>query len=581
MQNIYKGGLELLDRYLQKARQGQPVWLPELRDALAGSDAAVPVIFSLQLCSGERMDRCQYLPKWRTAEEREFAREYLNACVFNTLAAASGRELRFFPMEREESVLTLLDGLEWEFAQGGLAKCVTLANRIGRSFGGGGFRFTMDKAENYRPPAPETRVPGTMLAARLRQAAAEAGRACCCGVDVGGTDIKLVAARGERLVCVKEYDWNPAESPRAEGIIDPILLLVRLMRACLAAEGTALFQRLVPALEKDAPPEEIALVVEHAEEALGERINVLDAIGLSFPDVVIHDRIVGGETPKTRGMRNNPALDYEAEFSKLTALKERLDGLCRPQGRVHIINDGAMAAFTAAMELAHSGDAALIEKGVIAHSLGTDLGTGWLTGEGTIPALPLELYDCLLDLGSLPKREFAPHDLRCVCNENSGLPGVRRYMGQAAAFRLAWEQAPELLEGFVTASGDVLSVQDKEPDLRKACLEHLMVLAEAGDARAEQVFISIGANLGQVCREMEFLFRTGLDSRFIFGRFAKRPRCFALLCQGCAETAPGIRLVAADSGMAYTPLMCALSRLPGITVAQFGQAVGSAYYAFL
>ncbi len=571
----------MLQPYLQQARQGRCVWLPELREALAGSADAVPVIFSLRLHSGERVDRCQYLPKWRTAEERAFAREYLNACVFNTLSAFSGSELRFFPMARDEGVLSLLGGLEREFSRGGLSKVVTLSNRIGRSFGGGAFRFAVDTAANYTPPVPPARPSDATLASRLRRAAARTDGKCFCGVDVGGTDIKLAAARGDALVCVKEFDWNPAESPAAEGILAPILLLVRLMRACLAAQGTALFAFLAPALEKDAPLEAIARAVELAERTLGERIDVLAAVGLSFPDVVIHDRIVGGETPKTQGMRNNPALDYEAEFSKITALNERLAALCRPGGRVRVINDGSMAAFTAAMELAHSEDAALIENGVIAHSLGTDLGTGWLTGDGTIPPLPLELYDCLLDLGSLPKRAFDARDLRCVCNENSGLPGVRRYMGQAAAFRLAWELSPTLLEGFVSSSGELLFVQDRAPDLRKPCLEHLMALAEAGDPMAGQVFLRIGANLGQVCREMEFLFQTELDSRFLFGRFAKRRRCFELLCQGCAQTAPGIRLIAADNDMAYTPLMRALSALPDVTVAQFGQAVGSAYYAFM
>lgn len=571
----------MLKNYIQKAKQGQSVWLPDVREALAGSAAAVPVIFSLELCTGERVDRCHYLPRWSTEEEARFAREYLNACVFNTLAAYSGRELRFYLKERDERILQLLAGLEDSFSGAGLAKCIRVANRISRGFGGGGFRFAVDDIENYSPPEKKAGASGGTLTERLKQAAREEGRACCCGMDIGGTDIKLAAAKGEKLVCVKEFDWNPAESPTAEGIIAPVLLLVRLMRACLAADGTELFTRLAPALEKDAPLHEMALAVSSVERQLGDGIDVLDAVGLSFPDVVIHDRIIGGETPKTRGMRNNPDRDYEAEFSKLTALNEQIAALCRAGGRVRIINDGSMAAFTAAMELAHSGDAGLIEKGVIAHSLGTDLGTGWLTGEGTIPPLPLELYDCLLDLGSLPKREFDVRDLRCVCNENSGLPGVRRYMGQAAAFRLAWEQEPALLKDYVKTSGGLVYVRDKDPDLRKPCLESLMEQAEAGNKQAERIFVAIGENLGQVCREMEFLLNTGLDKRFIFGRFVKRPRCFALICQGCRRVAPGIRLVAADSGMAFTPLMRALDGLPDVTVAQFGQAVGSAYYAFV
>lgn len=571
----------MLSKFIQKAKQGQSVWLPDVREALSGSAAAVPVIFSLTLCTGERVDRCHYLPRWSTEEEERFARDYLDACIFNTLAAYSGRELRFYPKERDESILHLLAGLEDRFSEAGLAKCIRVANRISRSFNGGSFRFVLDDIENYSLPEKKAEAPSDTLTERLKRAAQEENRACCCGVDIGGTDIKLAAAKGEKLVCVKEFDWNPAESPTAEGIIAPVLLLVRLMRACLAAEGTELFALLASALKKDAPLDEMELAVSSAESLLGSGIDVLDAVGLSFPDVVIHDRIIGGETPKTRGMRNNPTRDYETEFSKLTALNEEIAALCRAGGRVRIVNDGSMAAFTAAMELAHSSDAGLIKKGVIAHSLGTDLGTGWLTGEGTIPPLPLEMYDCLLDLGSLSKREFDVRDLRCVCNENSGLPGVRRYMGQAAAFRLAWEQEPALVKDYVQRSGSLVYIRDKDPDLRKSCLEHLMEQAEAGNKQAEQIFVAIGENLGQVCREMEFLLDTGLDKRFIFGRFVKRPRCFALLCQGCGHTAPGIRLVAADSGMAFTPLMRALDGLPDVTVAQFGQAVGSAYYAFV
>ena len=571
----------MLSAYIQKAKQGQSVWLPELRRTLADSGEAVPVVFSLTLCTGERVDRLHYLPRWNTEEERRFAQEYLDACVFNTLAAYSGRELRFYPKEREERILQLLDELPGRFSRAGLVKCINVANRISRGFGGGEFRFAVERFEDYRPPEEKNAASCGSLAARLRRAAGQEKGACCCGVDIGGTDIKLAAAKGERLVCVKEFDWNPAESAEAEEIIAPILLLVRLMRACLAADGTALYTVLTPALDKSAGLEEMELAVSRAEQALGGRIDVLDAVGVSFPDVVIHDRIIGGETPKTRGMRNNPSTEYETEFAKLTALNERMAGLCKPGRRVRIANDGSIAAFTAAMELAHSGDAALIEKGVLAHSLGTDLGTGWLTGEGTIPPLPLEMYDCLLDLGSWSKRKFDLRDLRCVCNENSGLPGVRRYMGQAAAFRLAFEQSPALIQEFIERAGDTVFVRDREPDMRKACLEHLMELAEAGNAQAEQIFLTIGQNLGQVCREMEFLFQTGLERRFLFGRFVKRPRCFEMLCRGCAITAPEICLVAADSDMAYTPLMRALDARSDATVAQFGQAVGSAYYAFL
>lgn len=557
------------------------VWLPDVRAALADSAEAVPVIFSLTLCTGERIDRVHPVPKWQTEAEREFAREYLNACVFNTMALYSGRELRFFPYEREESVMQLLEALPGEFSSGGLSKCIKVANRVSRGFGGGEFRFVIDEIENYRPlpqTSPEERQ---SLAKHLRAAEVLERSANCCGVDIGGTDIKLCAAKGERLICVKEFDWNPAESDCAEGIIAPILILVRLMRACLMAEGKPIYNVLIPALEKTADIDTIYRAVEAVENTLGSESLLFDAVGISFPDVAICDRIIGGETPKTRGMRNNPEIDYETEFARITKLNERIAPFCRRDAKIRIINDGSMAAFTAAMELAHSPDAGLIEDGVIAHSLGTDLGTGWMNSRGEIPPIALEMYDALLDLGSLGEREYDTRDVRCVCNENSGLPGVRRYMGQAAAFRYAYANCPEMVEKFIVREGSTVLVREKDPDMRKPCLEHLMQLAEQGNAAAEDIFITIGKNLGKVCREMEYHLQTGLDTRFLFGRFVKRLRCFELICQGCAETAPEIKLIAADSDMACTPLMQALNARADATVAQFGQAVGSLYFAFM
>lgn len=570
----------MLKAYIEKAKQGQCVWLPDVRDALSGSSAAVPVIFSLTLCTGERIDRCHPVPKWRTQEERDFAAEYLNACVFNTLALYSGRELCFYPAEKDGGVLQILRDLPTEFSSGGRSKCIKVARRISRGFGGDGFQFKIADISDYVPQA-KIEEPVTALTDKLRAAAEREKDCCSIGVDIGGTDIKLAAAKGDTLVCTKEFDWNPAESGTAEEIIEPILVLVRLMRACLAAYGTEAFDKLKPALCKDASVDEMRRAAEEAEESLGEKINVLDAVGISFPDICIRDRIIGGETPKTRGMRNNPAIDYEADFARLTSLNERIAALCRNGARIRIINDGSMAAFTAAMELAHGDGAALIGNGVIAHSLGTDLGSGWMTGEGVIPPIPLEMYDALLDLGSRAQREFPVRDLRSVRNENSGLPGVRRYMGQTAAFRLAYELKPALLQGFAEAEDGMIIVREKDPDKRKPCLEHLMTLAEQGDGEAQEIFRIIGRTLGKVCREMEFLLETGIDTRFLFGRFVKRARCFELLCEGCAETAPEIKLIAADSELALTPLMRALDKSGTATVAQFGQAVGSLYFAFV
>ena len=579
----------MLSDLLNRARNDEPLWLPELREAFLSDPTARPLTLRLTLHDGKQRDYPCAVPRWETAEEQRFTAEFLYACVYNLLAAYSGRELRFYFDSSDAELNALIDGLDTVFQlrktpRRGYGKVISIASRIAASYGGEAFRFVKSDFSEYTPlPAEEAHTAPAALDEKLRSLCKAASCLGLCGVDVGGTDIKLAASDGEKLVCTKEYDWNPALYPTVEEITEPILLLTRLMRACLCAERAALPVKLRTALndalKKDAPLAFIRETVEEAETMLGGAVNILDGVGLSFPDIVIGDRILGGETPKTDGMRRNESRNYEQEFKKLFGLKETLLGLCKEGGHVRITNDGNMAAFTAAAELAHSEEAASLAEGVIAHSLGTDLGTGWLTEEGTIPALPLEMYDMVLDLGSYRSRAYPPQDLRSTRNENSGLPGARRYMGQAAAYRLAYRKNPSLLDGFTAQDGDLLTIAAQPQDLRKPCLEHLMRCAEAGDAHAEAVFRDIGESLSVTAREMEYLLHPAVKARFLFGRFVKRPAVFRLLAEGFRRGAGDLRLIPSDESLANTPLMRALARSQDATVAQFGQAVGAIYFA--
>ena len=100
------------------------------------------------------------------------------------------------------------------------------------------------------------------------------------------------------------------------------------MRARASCEFTkadaAVIESLDNAINNHMSDEETERVVTAAEKALGDKIRGFDAIGLCFPDVVIKDKVVGGEAPKTRGIRENAAVEYEAEFRKLTDLNDIL-----------------------------------------------------------------------------------------------------------------------------------------------------------------------------------------------------------------------------------------------------------------
>ena len=574
---------------LDPARNDSPLWLPDLRDAFLMNPAARPLLFRLTLHDGTQRDFPCAVPRWETEEERRFAEEYLHACVYNILAANSGQELRLY-FDREDTELrALYDRLDEVFqlretVRHGYGKVISIAGRIAKSYDGPPFRFAFSDLSEYAPLPEAAAERPAPLDEKLRALCRGVSGLRLCGIDVGGTDIKLAASCGDRLVCTKEFDWNPAAYGTAEEIIEPILLLTRLMRACLhGATGLGVSfsveALLLEALKKDAPLSLIREAVEEAERLYGTDRSLLDGVGLSFPDIVIGDRILGGETPKTDGMRRNTSVDYETAFARISDLKNELLALCKPGGRVRITNDGNMAAFTAGVELAHSEDAAQLAEGVIAHSLGTDLGTGWVRADGTIPALPLEMYDMILDLGSFRSRAYPPEDLRSTRNENSGLPGARRYMGQAAAYRLAQKLDPALLAGFTVWDGERLGIATSPQDLRKPCLEHLMQRAEAGDPAACEVFREIGTSLAVVTREMEYLLCPGVDARFLFGRFVKRPGVFRLLDEGFRAGVPGVRLIPSDENLAMTPLMRALAERQDVTVAQFGQAVGAICFA--
>ncbi len=571
----------MLRDMLITARAGQPLWLPDVRASFAAEADGAPLMLRLRSFDGKTRTWEHRLPRWHDGEERALVRDYLCATIYNTLSTCGGDALYLYADTADADVSALLAELPELFQMDaprrcGLGKVVSIAERMSRAFGGDGFAFRVCALREFVPVSPEPeRMPGG-LAPRLRALCDAAAGKNLVGIDVGGTDIKLAASKQGRLVAVKEYDWNPALFTTAEEIAAPILLLARLMRACIASDGTD--EMLARALRKDASEAEMEAAVAAAEEKLD--VGVLDAVGLSFPDIVLHDRIVGGETPKTDGIRRNRAVDYKTEFAGLSALRERLLPLCRGAGRCRIVNDGNIAAFTAAMELACGGADARIAHGVFAHSLGTDLGTGWLDARGAIPQMPLELYDLWLDLGSAPSAALPPADLRSTRNENSGLPGARRYMGQAAAYRMAYELDPRLLDGFTEEKNGVLRIRTAPEDLRKPCLEHLMRCAGDGNAAAQEVFRRIGENLAVVSREAEYLLRTGTDARFLFGRFVKSERCFELLCEGFSRGGAGnVTLENGGGDLAETPLMRQLAQREDVTVAQFAQAVGGFYFA--
>jgi hypothetical protein len=592
------------------AKGGRPVYISTVRERLEGLDPAASFRLTATVQGFDADDRAYSfaLPKFAplAADERAMVVEYVLAGLYNIISTVGGRGLALEADGDDGEGAELAAIFEHEFGIGenrldrpGYGRAVNVSERMDEAISPEGTpargAFRLARRERAESPAfPVSRAgSGGSIAGLCDLSRSDLDGTAICGIDIGGTDMKLCLAVDGRVASFLEYDWFPAAFTAIDQIVDPILLLVRLLRldgACARGlpNTDAVAEVLKPAFGRGASVGEIEAAVRAGEALLAEPF-ALDAIGVCFPDVVVRDKIVGGEVYKTRGMRDHLGPAYEAEFRRLSGLNEELRAFVKPGGVVGIVNDGPMAAFTAAVELG-AVDPASIADGVFAHTLGTELGSGWVTADGEIPDIPLEIYNCIIDLGSYPERAFAPDDVRSVNNFNTRLAGtLQKYTSQSGVFRLAAKYLPkqdpslyaELLErGLLDGSPSGLFVPTEPRDMRKPLLEFLMAAAEAGGHPAvDRIFREVGEFMAVAWLESKWLLDPAVAQRILFGRLVKRRACFDRMVEGARSIAPALQLEVADDEMANTDLMRQLRDSDRYTVAQFAQAIGAVHYA--
>ncbi|HHW47683.1 MAG TPA: hypothetical protein GXX14_03580 [Clostridiaceae bacterium] len=548
-------------------------------------------------------------------EEINFVKSYVWSKIYNILSGLGGKEMNIYIDKKNSSLTELAAELNRVFYidskrynRRGYGRAVNVIDRMLGALcaDAPGFRFNiLDISEmpEINKIDTEGRKKNRDLSVFKKVTENFAGKIIC-GIDVGGTAIKTVLVKDGNIDSCKEYNWFPAGFRETRQLIEPICLMVRLMRAKVSLESlnissdakNELIRDINKALDKNASNDYVLAAVEKAEAFLNGRYVEIDAIGLTFPDVVVKNKIVGGEVYKTRGIRNNPNIDYEKDFLKLTHLNDILRKFVKKHGSVNIINDGSMAAFTAAVENAAAGSSELVADGIFAHTLGTELGTGWIKGDGIIPDIPLEVYNFIIDLGSFVEKQYPSDDLRSINNFNTELPGtLQKYCSQSGVFRLALKyfpkKRPDLYQelfnkGFVIekeVDGHKGYYVPTEPeDMRKPFLKHMMDLVEReNDEVNKRIWKDIGAFLAVAWLETNEILNPGTARRVLFGGLVANKRCFELIKEGANEINENIVLDVADSEMANTPIMKQLKANPEYTVAQFAQAVGAVYFGNL
>jgi hypothetical protein len=550
----------MMTNFLERARRGESVYLYEVREAF--QDGAHRVDCAVELVTGEVKTYRLPFPEAANAEERTFVREYLHANLYNLISTLGGAKMTLTVRPGDEAAKSLCLELDEVFqtalplsARSGYGKCLNVTDRVNRAMGFPPFRFEIREGVAPEPAGEAGRFTSGAVE-RFRAAVKKAAGATLCGMDIGGTDIKMIGVKGGRIRAFREYDWNPTVMTDAASILNPILLMVRVIRQALSLPEDGRAGELRRAmLDKHASYEATVKAVEAADAEFGEP-TLLDGIGVCFPDVVIQDKLVGGETLKTRALRAH-SKDYEADFAQLTGLQGLLKPHCLPGGAVRIANDGALAAYTAAAELAHSARASEVADGALAHTLGTELGTGWIDERGEIPDIPLEVYNCIIDLGEHPARDHEPLDARSLLNFNTALPGtLQKYCSQSGAYRLAIEyfkadepaRYRELFEnGYLTESHGGVYVATAPKDMPRRWLEHIMgwrTGATGGGAVFQRSRIP-GGHCGRRC------YLPPRERPVLFGRFVKRRAALS----SCGKARRGLppRFLAADDDLAYTP----------------------------
>lgn len=601
----------MLQNMIANAKLGKNVFITDIRNQFKKIPDKQSILLELHLLDiGEKKFFEIYVPKKIEAgEETEFIQSYINAEIYNILSSLGGIAMTAYTDIGNRAVREILEKVTDEFCislpksqRTNYGNCINVIDRMITAIHGGNRKFEyLVKDDRERPVSVKEMQETGKRSDMLRRVTENLEGKAICGIDIGGTDIKVALSDGNDICCFKEYDWNPKSFVLADQLIMPVVYLTKLVRVFYslkyssklnASDKVKLQEKVNLAMDKHSEMDLISSIVDEAEKMLGDEILLIDAIGLSFPDVVVRDKIVGGETTKTIGIKRNKEVVFEEEFAKITALDQTLLSLCKEGGAVKSMNDGPAAAYTAAVEMMALNPESVID-GVFAHSLGTELGTGWVDGASNVPEMPLECYNFIIDLGDFSEKAYDAEDVRSINNVNTLLSGtLQKYTSQSGAFRLAMqyfkEGRPDLYQeifekGYVeekTVNGKKLLVVPTEPkDMRKGFLEYLMSLPEREDDElVNDIFRQIGVYLAITWYETEYILNPGCKERTLFGRVVKNKKCFDLIKEGAKSIKPDIVFKLADGGIANTLLMKRLENDEHYTVAQFAQAVGVIYF---
>ena len=581
----------------------KPLFLSELQERISRLPAGERQEIRLLVWVNKEQEYrklCFEMPKGETLQgERELYRRYLLAMMNNLLVSFGGAGLELYFDETDQELKSLAEEAVAEFQadsprndRKSYGVYLNYINRMNVFLGLGRFAFQLkdlsawpelDPEKEYRIYVPQKEEEELKL---LKRTATELEGRCICSLDVGGNSIKGAVVKDGRALVLKEYQWYPTGCRTAQEMNDPMLLMVRFLSACTGLmERDGNLAAAEAAFAKNVPYGQLLAETEALERSGICTKGRFDAIVIGFPDIVVQNKIAGGESFKHQGMKNNPDTDYEVEFFKTSDLDELAAPYAKEGAPVVVLNDGNAASYITSVEQTFAPESYIDENGMFCCTIGTEMGTGFISRGGTIQHIPLEGFQHVIDLGNEEYQKYPPADLRSVNSTNTGIPGVvQKYISQMGLFRMAltalWESKDPLFEklqemGLIAynAGADTL-YSVLEPEDRRGTLTRFLVsqLSE-GCPAVEEAFRMMGKAMGILIDQDRLIFPEITTRRLLSGGIIADDRAFALMREGLRAYNPSYDVMRLDEETMYSPLLRSMTP----EQRSFNVAIGSAY----
>lgn len=548
--------LSTLDELVQKAEHDQSVYLSEIREYIDSLDITnrVRIVAKFDNNSKEQAIYMIDIPvDWYIYEN--IFREYVLSVVYNILCCIGTIRCHLFYENKNSKILELLKWIKNQFEiekdrfeRVSYGRCINVIERIHyfRTKEHKKFSFVIKPLPKQKILSiiPENTIPIFTSCRHSHTGVIPHQKGKICGLDIGGTSIKCVLSVDGEIVAAKKINWTPFLFRSPNQMIQFIECIVRLFRlwfwviisdSIFILNFKTLQTQLSLLMEEENDISIIEAQISKIERQKNLSLPIFDAIGIGFPDVVVDNKIVGGECYKTRGMREALGSYYDTEYLKLSNLDVVLSRYAR---HVFVVNDAIIACYQYVINQKRNMN--YLSTATLLHTIGTELGTGWLNEYGDIPAVPMECYNMVIDIGKYPSREYEIDDLRSTRNFNTGISGtVQRYIGQSLFFKVALEyimkndlqQYQILLDGhFITEEENRLTCIVNGIDKREKLFEIAVEYLITGDRRKE--LEQIGVNVIQLWKELNWVLSKQIKEVILTGGCIAQPEVYQSLYNG-------------------------------------------------